>query len=531
MIVRAAGVVALAAASTLAGAPPIPPTPPAKTDQPADSWSLLAPLPPGVDAAAVLDAPGRRLFTDPAARAVRGALARTGMFSQTVRAWSGLAAALGYTEDEAAAALLGGRVTVVWDGLLAGSGGVAGAFATANRLDTRWAFAAEVDKDTARALRAKLKAAPRRTVAGRVVYTIDAGRIAMAVADDAADTRVLIAPVGSSGLLDALLGGIQAGAADAERGNGLGDGARAALGNVEPGWVGVAALRVPGSDRPVAAELRTAQGAWGLRFAGAIPLTGPDGSGAGAPVGVLAEAGADALFAAAFSGGPGLANGAIDVRMRLDEPPADGTPEPLDPLVYKSGSVVILHADTRGKGSREAAVLQIITHAASSRPFAERIDLLISGAIGGETPPAHRGLFPGAVRSHEIGTVPRTDESDRLWPGDGARVAWALAPENGDRAGVVSIALGSAGSDPAALAREGRDAWDRGAHDFDPSMLSAGRARPAALADLFGGAGGPLVDLARAVDRVEWTIRSVDGLTRGEVLLRPADPAARLGGP
>jgi hypothetical protein len=293
----------------------------------------------------------------------------------------------------------------------------------------------------------------------------------------------------------------------------------------------VAAVRLPGTDRPVAAELRTAKGAWGLRFAGPIALTGPDGSEAGAPVGVLAEAGADALFAAAFSGGPGLTDGAIDMRMRLGEPPADATPAHSDALVYDRGSVVVLHADGSGAGSRDWAVLQIVTHAVSERPFAERIDLLISGAVGGETPPAHRGLFPEAVRSHEIGPAPDSEESDGLWPGDGARVAWALAPEAGDRAGVVSIALGNAGADPAALAREGRAAWDRGAHDFDPSMLSAGRARPAALADLFGEAGGPLVDLARAVDRVEWTIRSFDGLTRGEVLLRPADPAARLGGP
>ncbi len=545
VLIGAAAALTLAAGSGFGSqfAPP-PPTDP----NAADPWSLLGSFPPGVDAAAVLDAPGERLFTDPAARTVRAALARTGMFSQTVRAWSGLAAALGYTEDEAAAALLGRRVIVAWDGLMDHAGGLGGALVTANRLDTRWVFIAEVDKQTALALRARLKAAPRRTVAGKVIYTVDAGRIAMAVAEDAAGTRVLIAPVGATGLLDAMLTGPAANAEPAPDpaasgtppGSDLGTRARAVLGNVEPGWAGVAAVRVPGSERPAAFELRSAKGAWGARFASEVPFSGPESSGPGAPVGVLAAAGGDALFAAAFSGGPGLSDGTLDVRMRIGEPPdtpADPDPDP-DPLRYDRGSVVVLHAAEAGRtpDATVAAVLQVITHAASSRPFAERVDRLISAAIGGENPPAHRGLFPGAVRSHAIDAVltSGTDETPDpgLWPGDGARVAWSMAPDPADRSGVVSIAVGSSGSDPDALARKGREAWERGADDFDPTMLTAGRARPAALAEaLKGSAGGPLMDLARSVDRIEWTVRSVQGLTRGEVLFRLADPASRLGAP
>lgn len=551
-LIGAAAGICVAASHAVAG-------PAAPTVGENDPWALFGSFPPGVDAAAVLNAPGQRLFQDPGGRAVRAALARTGMFSQTVRAWTGLANALGYTEDEAATALLGRRVIVAWDRLITPAGGAAGALATVARFDTRWAVIAEVNHDTARAIRASLKAAPRRTVGGRVIYTIDAGRIAMAVTDDAEHTRVLIAPVEAASLLDALLTALRTPTEPAGPGltgaapenpdptPDLGAAARSVLGEVEPGWSAVAAFRLPGSDRPTALELRTNSGAWGLRFASDLQLTGPDDQQAGAPVGVLAAAGGDALFAAAFSGGPALSEGAIDLRLSartIGSEPAEPQDTRTDPLVHDRGSVIVLHtadagpnADTAPHHRARTAVLQVITHAASDAPFAERIDRLISTAIGGDNPPSHRGLFPDAVRSHTMPATmmtgdPDAQTGDGLWPGRGARVAWSIAPDAADRAGVVSIAIGTASVDPSGLARKGREAWERGADDFDPSVITAGRARPAALAGLLGtDTAGPLLNLARAVDRIEWTVRRTNNLTRGEVLLRLTDPAATLGAP
>jgi hypothetical protein len=99
-------------------------------------------------------------------------------------------------------------------------------------------------------------------------------------------------------------------------------------------------------------------------------------------------------------------------------------------------------------------------------------------------------------------------------------------------AGVVSMSIAPAGTDPAGPARKGREAWLRGAHDHDPAMLTAGRARPRALADAFGAPeAGAVFALARAMERVDWTVRHTDGTTRFETFIRFADPGSKLGGP
>ncbi len=497
-----------------------------------DPWSLLADLPPAVDAAAVLDRPGDRLWSDPTGRLCRAVLSGTGLFEQTERAWAGLARALGYTEDEAAAALLGGRVVVAWDGLT-GHGREA-----ASRADTRWAILAEVDRETARALRNRLRATPRRTVGGRVIYSIDAGRVAMALVERADQTRVFIAPNQAVGLLEAWLR--NAGAPGPAATGGVALDAHRLLGPVEPGWVALAAVRPPDADGPAGLELRADHGAWTLRFAAP---SDDARSPVGAPVGVLHEVGGDALLAAAFSRGPRLGPDALELGLRLGAPEPAGT-ERGSQLRTGRGVVVVVRAQERPDDARTVPVAQVITHAETDAGFAERADRLISALIAGDAPaaaPQHRGRFPQAVRTHALPDAPAASEAphrpapphpSHAWPGPRATVAWCIAPDDPDRAGAVSVAVAPRGVDPAALARKGREAWARAGDRHDPGIITAGVAHPAALADLFPDrARGPAGALARAVDRAEWTVRLHDGAVRGSLHLRFNPAPARLGAP
>ena len=486
-----------------------------------DPWAQIAALPVTVDAAAVLDRPGSRLWSDPAGIAVRRALSSTGLFTQTERAWAGLADALGYSQDQAAAALLGRRVLIAWDGLSRGDGA-----GTAGRADTRWAVLAEVDRDTAREIRTRLRAAPRRTVQGRVVYSVDAGRTAMAVIEEGAETRVVFAPNGATALLESLLLPPTTPADSTAPGapESMGDAARRVLGRVDPGWAGVAAFRLPGSDRPATLELRAAGEVWGLRV---IAPTEAEDLGAGTPIGVLNEIGEDALFAAAFQGGPRFDGAVLDLGLRLG---TDARNEkPAGPIRHERGTVMVLRAPGPTGGAGGGLVAQMVSHASTDAAFSETIDRTMSAMIGGTQPPEHRGQFPDAVRTHAIAESTPTG----AWPGPDSRVAWCMAtdPER-QNAGVVSMSIAPAGIDPAIAARQGREAWLRGAHDHDPTMFTAGRARPRALADAFDAPEtGATFALARAVEQVDWTVRLVGQTTRFEVFIRFAPPGSQLGGP
>ncbi len=487
-----------------------------------DPWSLLAGLPPAIDAAAVLDRPGERLWSDPAGLAVRAALSGTGLFAQTERAWSGLASALGYTGDQAAAALLARRVVIAWDGLTRGE--AHGASGAAARADTLWIVIAQIDAETARSLRASLNAAPRRTLHGRVVYSVDAGRTAMAVLDDAGQTRVVFAPNAAAGLLDSLL----APPSHAPGSNTTAEQARAMLGPPEPGWTALGMVRLPNSGTPCAMELRTADGAWALRFA--APGDAPAGETDGPPVGVLDRLGPDALLAAAFRDGARFNGATIDLGLRfgMDTPPHPPHPDPESgPLHAGRGGVLVLSESQRADGEPPTLVAQLISHARADN-YAETIDRAVSAMVGGTHPPEHRGAFPSAVRSHAL----RSASPAGIWPGPDARVAWCLAPDEGNRSGTLSVAIAPAGIDPAAPARQGREAWLGGPPGHDPGMVTAGHARPRELARLLAGSDPAAASgLADAMERIEWTVRASDGLTRGEIRVRFVMPGVRLGSP
>lgn len=473
----------------------------------------MADLPPGVDAVAVLDRPGERLWSDPAGATIRAALSETGLFTQTQHAWAGLATALGYAQDEAATALLGRRVIIVWEDLAAQA--APGALGAAARAETRWAVMAEIDRETATSLRTHLGATPRRTVAGRVIYSIDAGRVAMALTEAGGETRVLIAPNAGIGLLESWLS--SAGAVRRTE-DSMGVQTKAVLGNVEPGWVAVAAIRVPGAEQPTGIELRTAGGAWGLRFA--MRSEEPH-TPTGVPMGVLNQIEGDPLLAAAFSGGPRFGESSLDLGIRIG---ARGTEGPDDaPLRAGQGVVLVVRSQEPSTQNMPSPTVQFITHSVTDTGFAEQADRMISRMIGGEHPPHHRGAFPHAVRTHTTPALAGAEAKQgwSLWAGRPTRVAWCLGPDQADRSGVISMAIAPEGADPSSRALEGRQAWDRGGNDHDQAMITAGTARPADLAALFDPDGTwALSGLAAGVERMHWTARLLDGTVRAEVLLR-----------
>jgi hypothetical protein len=472
------------------------------------AWAVFGALPAQVDAAAAFDRPGTALLVGGPTRAATDAAAGAGLFRETRRAWGALAHTLGLSTEDAARTLLGGRVVIGWQGLATD-----GVVAAAVRADARWVLIAEIDAPTARQVRARLNAVPRRIVGDRAVYSVDAGRMGMAVIEDGAAARLVLAPNEAAGLLDAVVLGQDAPSV-------LGRMGSEALGQVEDGWSALVVIRIPGEDHAAAGELRSSPEGWGLRFAA---RSEPGESHTGAPVGVLDQVGGDAVLAVATAGAPRASGNQLDLRVRLG---AVDNPGPAPEVRFESGAVVVLRETQDAVGVAGLTAL-MVTRARTEDRFPERLDRMVSGMIGGKHPPEHRGAFPEAVRTHTIG-----EEIGEAWPGRDGQVAWCFGQDPGGPTGVVAVAVAPSGVDPSGVARKGREAWDRGASITDASVITTGYALPARMTGLLGlPESSPMTALAKAVERADWSVRRVDGFVRGDVRLRFTPEAARLGKP
>lgn len=128
------------------------------------------------------------------------------------QAWRGLAAELGWGDDEAFDRLLGGRMMLVARGI-------------DNPETARWALLSQVTRETDQKLKQRLKAAPRGIAQGQQVLAIEEGRFELtsarrkldpkSAARDEREITVLLAPTGRSELLDAMLAQITGGDRDA----------------------------------------------------------------------------------------------------------------------------------------------------------------------------------------------------------------------------------------------------------------------------------------------------------------------------
>ncbi|RMH28307.1 MAG: hypothetical protein D6692_05550 [Planctomycetota bacterium] len=471
-----------------------------------DPFAKLDALPSDVQLAAVFDAPGAGWLREGTGLVATGLAGQTGLFARTRTSWANLAQTLGMTIEQADASLLGGTVVVGWrapkdDGLL-------GALGSA---DTGWILISEVDQPTAALARERLRAVPRRIAFGTAVYSIDGGRIGMALIEGERSRQLLIAPVENAELIDECLGRLRRGVGDP----GPGRETRELLGPVDPGWSGIAAVRI-GDDQalPVALVIRAGEREVGVRFAARGTAE------AGAPLGLLDRIGGDALLAMVSGGNPlGGEDGSIRLGFSLRAAPSNPKDSPQRSLSTEDGYALIMRES--GDGSMTAA---IAARARSDAAFARTVDETLARVVDPSSPPDFGGRFPEAVRTH----TGKQNDGTR-WPGDRAQIAWCMHADAADRSGMIALAFGDAGSDAAREARHTREAWTEGDDLFDPTIVSAGYAMPARLVKAAGMESNPVGLIGRAVERADWTVRQQGEIVRGEIRLRFLEPGARLG--
>lgn len=155
-----------AQANTPAGAPAGPPLAPG-----ADPWVLLERMPSELRGLVSATGLGEMMKADPGAPL--GPLqVLLPLNESTRRAWTQLAAKLGWTEGEALERLLGTHAVFAWSDALPGKGVP----------NNRWGLLAVVSADTERQLRAKLEVAPRAIVQGKPVLALEGGNYLLAAA-------------------------------------------------------------------------------------------------------------------------------------------------------------------------------------------------------------------------------------------------------------------------------------------------------------------------------------------------------------
>jgi hypothetical protein len=471
-----------------------------------DPYDKLDALPADVQFAAVFDAPGTGWLREGTGLTATGMAGQTGLFARTRSSWANLAQTLGMTTEQADTALLGGTVVLGWRAPK--ENGLLGALGAA---DTGWILISEVDQATAARARERLRAVPRRIAFGTAVYSIDGGRIGMALVEGEQTRQLLIAPVENAELIDECLGRLRRGVGEPGPGNET----RRLLGAADDGWSGIAAVRFGDEQAlPVALVMRAGEREIDVRFAAAGQAD------AGAPLGLLDRIGGDAVLAMVSGGDPlGGEDGSIRLGFSLRAASTDTRQTPQRSLRTDDGYALIMRES--GDGALTAA---IAANARSDEGFARTVDEAVARVIDPKAPPVFGGRFPEAVRTH----TGRADAGPQ-WPGERAQIAWCMLADSDDRAGMIALAFGDAGSDAAREARHTREAWADADDLFDPTIVSAGYAMPARLVKAAGMDTNPVGLIGRSVQRADWTVRQDGDIVRGQIRLRFMQPKARLG--
>ncbi len=157
-------------------------------------------LPSDVDVVVAMD-DVRGFVRSPVGATVLELVRRGGGFSQTSDAWDGLASELGWSSDEAADALLGGRTVFAarWvERRAAGDAPETGGMV--------WAVLTELSPDAAAGVRRALKPVPRAVVGGRPVLSVEGGAMEMVVDSGGGTARLVLGPAGDRSLLLAMVG-------------------------------------------------------------------------------------------------------------------------------------------------------------------------------------------------------------------------------------------------------------------------------------------------------------------------------------
>jgi len=407
--------------------------------EPEEPWALLDSFPGDVDVVAVMENPAQQLLSDEG-RASRKFIGSMGMFGKSRHAWEALGGLFGTDADGVMGKLLSGRVVVLIDSLYESS---QNPLSMIKSVDTNWVVMAEVDGDSFKALRKKLKPVPREIVYGVAVYGIEQGRYALVMlkGKDGGKSRVMLSPKGGRGLLERGLGVVLESDFD-DRGdvpvpiweheNEWGLAVRIRV----DGWVGDRLIAGngeagAGSSREGTHHVRAliGDGESGTEILLAMPFTGENASGR-APVGMLS--GLDERAVVAMAASPVMqlafdeANG-LTIALRGGEPLKGTVLEPAGSLFVLSGDDV---SNMSANGPMGLTVLSLFEKGeVDAGSMDALIEPLVSGGGGGARFPGgvtgerrlYGGRFPGAIRSHAV-----VDEY-----GIETRVAWKATGRSG----------------------------------------------------------------------------------------------------
>ncbi|MBL0920555.1 MAG: hypothetical protein IBJ10_00320 [Phycisphaerales bacterium] len=447
---------------------------------PADVDALIAVQ----DAAAI-----RRGEMGPAATAM---IERALGEGDTARAWSALAARLGWSREEAFDRLLGSRVALI----VRGTAGDAPA----------WALVSEVSLDTEKRLRERLDVAPRAIVAGHTVLSVERGAYELSAERRARHATLILAPAARNALFDELVPLLAKGPAQA-------------LLNA-PEFAEIAALG--GGDILVFARSPEGGGAWagavarreGMRLVTnlvAAPRDTDQEIGAIEPWDASAAqaAGRNALFwtierslPAAF-GASGLSTVVSGLPvLRLRERAADTLGDYLGLWVAPSAEGL--------PGVAAALEIQDL-HDAPARADGLMSELLSTVGLDGLD---FAGVEPRATRTVDLNASAVIRDSGLWEEGPVARWRFAKTGEGAPAKGWWIMALGAEAFD---LAERSLGAPDIAPPGARRAWVGVGGARPAealgALKRAGIDAGGPLL-AASLVREVRWSIEVVPGLDK-----------------
>jgi hypothetical protein len=376
-------------------------------------WELVDSFPADIDLVAVVDNPAKALLSDEG-QASRGFIGSIGLFGKTRQAWGSMAELLGTDADGVIEQLLSRRVVVVVDSLIEHT---ENPVMMINTADTNWVLMGEVAEgsDAFVALRKRLKPIPREIVSGVAVYGIEQGRYALVMLNpsDGQAGRLILCPKGGRDLLERVLESVKGAKAIAAE-------APIPVWRQDSDWA--LALRVRADSwierfqdqTPISrshVRLFMGKSEEGVAMELAMPYRGNRIQG-DAPIGMLDALAEDVVGAMATAGIFRLVldqEEGLSILLRSDDPgDLEGT------VLEPNGALMVFDGDDlrsiqRGTDSMGMTMLSIFdaggVDASGMDAVIEPMVFEDTGSFPGVSQNvggSYRGLFPKAVRTHEI---------------------------------------------------------------------------------------------------------------------------------
>ncbi|MEQ8850513.1 MAG: hypothetical protein RIB32_01875 [Phycisphaerales bacterium] len=458
-------------------------------------WSAIEGLQDQADVAVMFDDAADQLASKPG-HALTQFVLESGLFDGTLAAWDLLAISLNAEPDALTTRLLSKRVTVLLD------------LERPPRQDparaARWAVIADVDPDTDRWIRARLRASPRDALPGATVLAVEDGRFRMATTNRRrTPTRIVLAPANAQPLFERAV---------------------AFAANDQPA---PARQPLPEGDVVGFANLdkllnKPATLSWSatLNDSGWDTTLALHGDALNAPAQGLGANTFDALSRGALASitadSPAPVINLILGNAALFPNPQQSPQGPFALSIFRSAP-----------DSAAPMTARLVTRLPDEPAAPARFDALVGAYLVPFVPDAtttldsFEGRFPNAVRTQDI-TI-RAALLSR-WLGTDARVAWRYAEDT-----YATIACAPAGDDPSPLARHAAQTIETNDDPGQPLALGL-LLRPADLAGaLSQNPAGPAASLRWLRElRVVLHEPHAPGTSRGRLVLTttPADAAA-----